>query len=144
MDSSDLSRSIGGARRAYFRAAEAISKLSDHHYKIGCVVVANHRIISSGHNGGSNTHGFQKRLDDQFFKDEKSRGCKHAEVDALLPLIGKKLDLSRATVYVFRRNCRGELAMARPCPRCMSVIKSLGIRKINYSTPDGFAEEAIQ
>lgn len=144
MENSDPSKSIGRARRAYFRAAEAISKLSDHHYKIGCVVVANHRIISSGHNGGTNTHGFQKRLDDRFFGDEKSKGCKHAEVDALLPFIGRGMDLSKATVYVFRRNCRGDLALARPCPRCMSVIKSLGIKKINYSTPDGFAEEVIQ
>lgn len=144
MENSGPLKSIGKARRAYFRAAEAMSKLSDHHYKIGCVVVVNHRIVSSGHNGGTNTHGFQKRLDDRFFGDEKSKGCKHAEVDALLPFIGRDVDLSKATVYVFRRNCRGDLALARPCPRCMSVIKELGIKKISYSTPDGFAEEVIR
>ena len=33
--------------------------------------------------------------------------------------------------------------MSRPCPRCMKVIKSLGIKKLVYSTEDGVAKERL-
>lgn len=135
---------LSKTKQAYFRAAEAISRLSDHKCQLGCVVVNNHHIISSGHNSDSRGHGFQKRLDEKFFNDGKSRGCKHAEIDALLPLIRNRVDLTRATIYVFRKNKHDELAMARPCPRCMSIIKEQGIRKIEYTTDLGFASEVLR
>ena len=135
---------LSKTKQAFFRVAEEMSKLSDHRCKIGCVVVNNHKIISSGHNSESKGHGFQKRLDEKFFNDGKSRGCKHAEVDALLPLINRHCDLKKATIYVFRRNRNGYISMARPCPRCMSVIKEQGIRKLEYTTQDGFASEVLR
>ena len=135
---------LSKTKQAYFRAAEAMSRLSDHKCQLGCVVVNNHHIISSGHNSDSRGHGFQKRLDEKFFNDGKSRGCKHAEIDALLPLIRNRVDLTRATIYVFRKNKHNELAMARPCPRCMSIIRQQGIRKIEYTTDLGFASEVLK
>ena len=131
-------------KQAFFKAAEAMAMLSDHRCQLGCVVVNNHKIISSGHNSESNKHGFQKRLDEKFFNDGKSKGCKHAEIDALLPLINKRYDLTRATLYVFRKNKIGDLAMARPCARCMSIIKGQGIRKIEYTTDMGYASEVLK
>lgn len=135
---------LSKTKQAFFRAAESISLLSDHKCQLGCVIVNNHKIISSGHNSNSRGHGFQKRLDEKFFNDGKSRGYKHAEIDALLPLISKRYDLSRATVYVFRKNKSGNLAMARPCARCMSIIKQQGIRKIEYTTDFGYASEVLR
>ena len=64
---------LSKTKQAFFKAAEAISQLSDHRCQLGCVVVNNHRIISSGHNSESNRHGFQKRLDEKFFNDGKSK-----------------------------------------------------------------------
>ena len=56
---------------AYFKAAKAISELSDHNqYKIGAVVVMNHRIISSGHNSDTKTHPLQKKYNKYRFTDE--------------------------------------------------------------------------
>lgn len=135
---------LGKSKIAYFRAAESISALSDHKCQLGCVVVKNHRIISSGHNSNSRGHGFQKRLDEKFFNDGKSRGCKHAEIDALLPLIRNRCDLTSATIYIFRKNKSNQFAMARPCPRCMSIIREQGIRKIEYTTDLGFASEVLR
>ena len=135
---------LGKSKIAYFKAAESISTLSDHKCQLGCVIVKNHRIISSGHNSDSNGHGFQKRLDEKFFNDGKSRGCKHAEIDALLPLIRNRCDLTSATIYVFRKNKSNQLAMARPCARCMSIIREQGIRKIEYTTDLGFASEVLR
>lgn len=134
---------LGRKDRSYFRIAEEISMLSDHRCKIGCVVVNNHHVISTGHNSASAAHGFQARLNKEFFKME-SAGCKHAEVDALLPLINNHIDLSSATLYCYRRNGLAELAMSRPCPRCMKVIKQCGIKKLKYTTADGFATEVLK
>ncbi len=133
---------LGGAKRTYFRAAQNIATLSNHRCQMGCVVVKGHRIISSGHNSATTTHAFQAKVDSQYF-DCECAGFLHAETDALLPLINQKTDLSQASIYVYRSMRNGSQGMARPCPRCMGVIKSLGIKKINYSTPDGFAEEVI-
>lgn len=129
--------------RSYFKIASEISEQSDHRCKIGCVVVNGHHIISSGHNSASNSHGFQARLNKQFFNMD-SVGCKHAEIDALLPLIRNHIDLSGATLYIYRRNGLNELAMSRPCPRCMSVIKKYGIKKLKYTTPEGYAIEFLK
>lgn len=133
---------LSGAKRTYFRAAQSIAALSNHRCQMGCVVVKGHRIISSGHNSATTTHAFQAKVDSRYF-DCECAGFLHAETDALLPLINQKTDLSQASIYVYRSMRNGSQGMARPCPRCMGVIKSLGIKKINYSTPDGFAEEFI-
>lgn len=133
---------IGRAKKAYFKAARNISKLSNHRCKIGCVVVNGHRIISSGHNSATKTHALQTKIDKEYFSCDCA-GYLHAETDALISLINSGINLSRATVYVYRSMRNGEMGMARPCPRCMGLIKKLGIKKINYSTPEGFAEETV-
>ena len=133
---------LSKTKRAYFNAAESVSTLSDHRCRIGCIVVNKHKIISSGHNSAQKTHAFQARLDKRTFNCECA-GTLHAETDALLPLIKGRVDLSNASIYVYRSMRDGTQGMARPCPRCMSIIKSCGIKTINYSTADGFAEEVI-
>lgn len=137
-----MDKKLGKSKNAYFKAAESVSLLSDHRCKIGCVVVKGHRIISSGYNSSTRTHALQARIDKNYFKCDCA-GYLHAETDALLPLINSKIDLSQASIYVYRYMNSGKIGMARPCPRCMKLIKSLSIRKINYSTYDGFAEETI-
>lgn len=133
---------IGKSKKAYFNAAKSVSALSNHRCKIGCVVVSGHRIISSGHNSASKTHAFQAKIDKKFFGCECA-GYLHAETAALLPLIKEGVDLKDSTIYVYRKMKDGKIGMARPCPRCMSVIKSCGIKNINYTTEDGFASETI-
>ena len=133
---------LGKIKRTYFKAAEAMADLSDYAFPIGCVLVNRHRIISSGYNSKNNCHGFQARLDKQFFNLE-SKGCKHAEVDALLPFLKRKRNLSQATLYIFRKNKLGQVLLGRPCSRCISVIKTLGIRKLEYTTVDGYASEVL-
>ena len=127
---------------SFFNAAKAISKSSDHKYKIGCVVVLGHRIVSSGRNSQIRCHKIQALMDKEMFGCE-SFGPIHAEVDALLPLIKKKIDLSRASIYVYREHKDGSVASARPCSRCMKLIKKCGIKKIYYSTDDGYAVENV-
>ena len=143
MENDPSGPSIGKAKRAYFKAAEGVSLLSNHRCRIGCVVVNGHKIISSGHNSASKTHAFQAKLDKSFFGCECA-GLLHAETDALIPLIRNGIDLSSASLYVYRTMKDGSIGMARPCPRCMSVIKKCGIKYINYTTYDGYASETVE
>lgn len=129
--------------RAHFGAAKAVSELSDHRCKLGCVVTMGSRIISSGHNSSQKCHGVQVRLDKEMFGCE-SRGPIHAEVDALLPLIRKGTDLSNASLYVYRELKDGTLACARPCARCEKLIRSLNIKRIFYTVENGIAQEKWQ
>lgn len=128
---------------AYFAAAKAVSELSDHkHYKIGAVVVMNHRIISSASNSNSKTHPLQKKYNKYRFTDDGDHK-QHAELAALVPLIRDGIDLSNAAIYVYRVHKNGTLAMSRPCPSCMQLIKDVGIKRVFYTTENGYAYEKI-
>lgn len=139
-DSSPLP--LSRKEKVFFKVAKDVSELSDHHYQLGCVVVDHHHVISSGHNSRTKCHKMQADLDYKFF-GVASRGPVHAELEALLPLIKKNVDLSGATVYVYREDKHQHIAAARPCPRCMSLIKKCGIKRIKYTTYDGFATEKV-
>ena len=129
--------------RAYFSAAKAVSGLSDHKQKIGAVVVMKHRIVSSGCNSDSKTHPLQKYYNQHRFSADTPHKC-HAELSALLPLIKDEIDLSNASIFTYRQHKNGELACARPCKSCMALIKDCGIKKIFYTTEDGYAREDLK
>ena len=132
---------IGKTNKAYFRAAKAVSELSDYpRHKLGCVVVSKHRIISSGCNSKSKCHPLQAKLDTEKYGVQCAGKC-HAEISALLPLIRDKVDLSNASLYVFRQHKDGTLAMARPCSSCQKMIKELKIKKCFYTIENGYAVE---
>lgn len=128
---------------AFFKAAKAVSVLSDHQHQIGCVLVDKHRIISSGSNSNTKCHPIQANLDKKMFKCECA-GKLHAEVATIIPLLKYNPDLNRAILYTYRQHKDGTLAMARPCTRCMQFIKSVGIKRIRYTTNDGYASEILE
>ena len=128
--------------RAYFSAAKAVSTLSDHKQKVGAAVVLKHRIISSACNSDCKTHPLQKQYNKYRFTEDSPHKC-HAELSALVPLIRDGVDLSRASIFVYRQHKNGSLAMARPCKSCMALIKDVGINRVFYTTDDGFAREDL-
>ena len=129
--------------RAYFSAAKAISTLSDHKHKIGAAVVLKHRIVSSACNSNCKTHPLQKQYNKYRFTEDSPHKC-HAELSALVPLIRDGVDLSSASVFVYREHKSGHPALARPCKSCMALIKDCGITRIFYTTEDGFAREDLK
>lgn len=135
---------LGKSERAYMGAAKSVSLLSDHpRAKLGAVLVSGHRIIASGCNSNVKTYPIQAKLDKDYF-GEDCLGKRHAETDVLLPFVRRHVNLSSATLYVYRELKNGDIAMARPCPRCMRLIRMCGIRDIVYSTSDGVARERIE
>lgn len=134
---------LSRTERSFFKAAQSVSQLSDHRCRIGCVIVDKHRIISSGHNSDTKCHPIQAQLDGKHFNCD-CVGKVHAETSAIIPLLKSKDDFSRATLYTYREFKDGSLAMARPCPRCMELIKKLGITRIKYTTNHGYATELLE
>ena len=129
-------------RRAYFKAARAMSKLSDYKkQQVGCVATYKHKIISSGYNT-TVTNPLQKHYNQFRFDTDSTMHSKHAEIDCLLPLLNRKdIDFSRVSLYIYREHKSGEPACARPCKSCQALIKELGIRHIYYSNDGGYSHE---
>lgn len=129
--------------KSFFESAKAVSKMSDFkRVHIGCIVTDGHRIISSGFNTNK-THPVQKRLNKERF-DEDTRHTLHSEVAALIPIMKEDIDFNKVEVFTYREYINGGMAMSRPCPSCMRLIKELGIKKIWYTTPDGYAFETLK
>lgn len=129
-------------QKSFFAVAKAMSTMSVFpRAHIGCVVTDGHRIISSGFNS-SKTHPLQKKYNRERFTEDTIHSL-HAEISALLPLIKENIDFSKVELYTYRMFANGQLAMSRPCPSCMALIKELGIKKIFYTTEDGYACEYV-
>jgi deoxycytidylate deaminase len=133
---------ITKSHRAYFKAAKAVADMSSdfHKVKIGCVAVYSHRIISSGTNS-TKTNPLQKKYNIHRFSVDSGHTL-HAETQCLLPLISRKdIDFSRVSLYIYREHKDGTLALSKPCPSCMALIKELGIKKVYYTGNDSYVSE---
>ena len=100
-------------------------------------------ILSVGYNTNK-THPIQKKYnmyrDMEKDKVEPASGL-HAEMMCLLGLKDMDIDYSKVKLYVYREDNDGNLANCRPCPACMELIDRLGIKKIYYTTENGYATE---
>lgn len=134
---------LSKSHRAYFDAAKAMSKLSDFpRVKIGCVAVYKHRIVSSGCNS-IKTDTLQKKYNIYRFSEE-SKHCQHAELACLKPLMARKdIDFKNVELYVYREYKNGDLGMCRPCPSCLALIRSLGVRHIHYTGDQSYIYEEL-
>ena len=132
-------------QQSFFRVADAVASLSDHKQtKLGCVLVDKHRIVSSGHNSSTRCSPLQKQTDTaRFGNSDEHRGPVHAETACLLPLIRQGYDMSRSDLYIVRRHRNGSLAISRPCPGCMSLLRASGVRRVFFSVEGGYSEERI-
>lgn len=107
-------------------------KLSDHHqYKISAVVLHKGVPLAFGFNKLTKTHPLTKKYD-------KNKTL-HAEMVAILKVRYHKL-LPKCTVVVYREDRHGKPAMAKPCYMCQQVLNDLGIKKVTYSTPQGWKD----
>lgn len=123
----------------FLKCAEELTHLSDvPRFKYGAVLVHNKAIISSGFNS-TKTHPMQHKLNQRRELAKRDRGFLHAEVAALQRIRNVPRD---SVLYIVRLSRIG-WQMARPCAGCMQLIREKGIKKIIYTTPDGFAEEVL-
>ena len=130
----------------YFEVAKSIAKTSDYRRtKIGAVVVYKKKIILAVGCNTYKTHPIQKYYNKYRFSEDSCRAhTLHAETQALLKISKyDDINLSEATIYTYRDLADGSLAKSRPCKSCMNIIKDYGIKRICYTTYDGFCEEIL-
>lgn len=106
-----------------------VAATSDHKQRVGAIVAKGPRVISVGTNSYK-THP----------KSTSPYKTTHAEFSAILRA---NKELTGATLYVVRLLATGELGLAKPCPDCRRFIGKMNLKKIIYSTEDGFTEESL-
>lgn len=135
---------ITKAHRAYFKAARAVSALSDfNRIHTGAVAVYGHKIISSGANSHK-TNPTQKLYNRYRFEGDAGNHSLHAEIQCLLPLMNRKdIDFSKVSLYIYREHKNHTPGLSRPCPSCMQLIRDLGIRNIYYTGEGSYISENL-
>lgn len=134
-----------------FDAARRVALQSDFdNFHIGCVIVYKKHIIASACNTNK-TSPKQKKYNRKrnFNKSSKlTKHSMHAEIRALslIPYpLQQTINWREVSVYTYRI-CRGKRlghGLARSCAGCMAAIKDMGIKKIYYTTDEGFAMEEL-
>lgn len=114
-----------------FRIAAKQAKKSPHkQHKLGAVIVKGSRILAVGYNS---------------LRPSSLLGTHtlHAEAAAVLKLLkARRLsDLAGAEMYVTRFTRGGSVGLSKPCIHCRSLLASVGIRTVYYTTDEGTTEE---
>ena len=113
-----------------FRASAAQAAKSQHkQHKLGAVIVKGGRILATG---------FNAMRPSALLKTPTL----HAEAAAVLKLLKEKRmhDLAGAEMYVTRFTRAGAVGLSRPCPRCMDLLRSVGIKRVHFTTDEAITE----
>lgn len=113
--------------RRYLELALELAHSSDHSFRHGALVVKDGKIISCGNN--------QYKANKMKIATRNHRCSIHAEEAALKQC--DKQSCYNGTVYVARIASYGR-ADSKPCSRCQKILKSFGICKVCYTTPQGY------
>lgn len=129
----------------YFNKAKNASELSDFgKIKIGCIAVYKKCILSVGYNSRKSSTIQMKY--DKFRKLESIKGVSaphsiHAEIMCINQIKYADIDFSKVKLYIYREDLNGNKAMCKPCSACSKFISDLGIKKIYYTTYNGYVYE---
>jgi deoxycytidylate deaminase len=110
-----------------FRMAEKQAKKSTFkQHRLGAVLVKGGRVLSTGYN----KYGYTKEL---------RYSTVHAEESSIVRLIktGRLVDCMGADLYVSRITPGGRIGLAKPCPRCLDLCRSVHVNRVWFSTEDG-------
>lgn len=122
--------------------ADAVSKTSDFtRYHLGAVIANGAEILAAACNQ-MKSHPLQKKYNRVRGEVAINWTHLHAEIAALNKVKNKKL-LNGATIYISRKTKHGQSALARPCKGCMQALNDYGVKKIVYTTDDGYAVEVL-
>ena len=113
---------------------------------IGAAAVYKGSVVATAANSNK-TSPLQARYNVYRYKEVNTPSKCHAEVSLIQKLrwkFGDSIDWSKVHIYLYREYKDGTLAPSRPCPACMALLKELNIKKIFYTTEDGYAEEKFK
>lgn len=116
-------------------------------FKLGCVIAYKGHIIGRGKNSVK-TSPLQKKYNRKYRHFNCERGefindSIHAEIAAISDVkytVGRDVDWSRASIYVYRISNGRRLGFgcAKPCPACLAAIRDIGIKKIFFTDNEGY------
>lgn len=106
----------------FFQAALREAKKSSYKVPMGAVIIRKNKIVGRGHNIVCSTGDVYDGI--------------HAEISAINNVTAKYR--KNGILVVGRVNKNNELAMAKPCKRCETVLKKLGIKRVWYSDHTGW------
>ncbi len=112
-------------------AAIQLAEHSTYKHRHGAILIKHGRVIGKGINSIRH-HKYAK-----FYQYKCS--C-HAETAAILNCRG---DWNRSILFVARINSSGVGRNSMPCSSCRALLIDLGIKKVVYTTNDGFKEEKL-
>lgn len=116
-------------KQKFFDLAAKLAKQSTHHtHRFGAVIVDKNKIVSVGTNK-IKTHP----------RSQHKWHMLHAELSALFSV--RFEDLRGCDIYVLRENLNGRKGNSKPCKVCEAALREAGIRKVYYTTEDGYVEE---
>lgn len=103
------------------------AKRSTFKFRVGAVIVKSGRVVSTGFNVVNARN------------PSREYPTIHAEERAILALLkSHRLNqLAGAKIYVSRILSSGNTALSFPCNHCLSLIKSVGIKEVIYTTKEG-------
>lgn len=138
--------------KRYFKfarvAAMGATYHGSHNFKpaIGIVAVYKKSIVASACNANK-TSPLQAQYNVYRYRDSDTLPKVHAETALVQKLrwkFGNSLDWSKVHIYLYREYVNGELAPSRPCPSCCAMLRNLGVKKVYYTTEDGYVEEKFK
>jgi tRNA(Arg) A34 adenosine deaminase TadA len=109
------------------------AKSSPSKKKIGAVLLRKNKVITTATNLEKKTHPLQATLAEKVGMKEKI--YLHAEINAL---IKSREDADTIVVARIGGHSHNELRNSKPCPICQMALEMNSVRKIIYSTDDGF------
>lgn len=73
-------------------------------------------------------------------KNKDGKPDNHSEMNVISTYLSKNKpgNLSKCTLVIIRINRQGDLCSSKPCANCIKYLKLYGIKKIFYSSDEGF------
>ena len=119
--------------KQFLQLAIDVAKSSPSKKKIGSVLLRKNRVIATAPNLDFKSHPFQASLAEKVGLKEKI--FLHSEIAAL---IRAKEDGDTIIVARVGGHSHNELRNSKPCPICSAALELANIKRIIYSTNDGF------
>ena len=138
-------------KERFFKFAREATRWADYHGTrsapaIGAVAVYKGSIVAEAWNTNK-TSPLQAQYNVYRYRDADTPCKAHCETQLIQRLrwrFGDNIDWAKLHIYLYREYKDGSLAPSRPCPSCMAMLKDFGIKKVMYTTENGFAEEKIK
>ena len=134
--------------KRYFKFAREAAKWADYQGTrsapaIGAVAIYKGSLVAEAWNTNK-TSPLQQRYNVYRYQDSDTPCKMHCETQLCQRLrwkFGDNIKWDKVEIYLYREYKNGALAPSRPCPSCMAMLKDFGIKKIYYTTEDGYVEE---